>query len=333
MIDMRLTCPFPPHPKSRRSNPYRRRWRALRSPARSAPSRSSPSAASTSTSCWTSSPRSSCPWCVARLACLGGQWLGWVGLGFGRVDSTLTCIYVPHPPPFLSTAAVHVPRAPAALPAAQAQAQGAGEEAEEGQEGGGRAREARHHQDAPPRPGDHPRAHRLHRRHLQRQGPSVRHWHQPLHAAAFLSLLVCPPARRPAASPHKHNNDNGLLLIHPISPPSSRFAPPPQLFNPVEIKPEMVGMYSGEFSMSYRCVPYTHTYIPPCAGALFACMPWPSLLQLLFVSFVVCCCHHIDSSHTRPLLSPLMLRTPHRPVKHGRPGIGSTNSSRFIPLK
>lgn len=22
----------------------------------------------------------------------------------------------------------------------------------------------------------------------------------------------------------------------------------------------------------------------------------------------------------------------HRPVKHGRPGIGSTNSSRFIPL-
>lgn len=41
----------------------------------------------------------------------------------------------------------------------------------------------------------------------------------------------------------------------------------------MEIKPEMVGMYSGEFSMSYR------------------------------------------------------------PVKHGRPGIGSTNSSRFIPLK
>jgi ribosomal protein S19 len=25
-----------------------------------------------------------------------------------------------------------------------------------------------------------------------------------------------------------------------------------QLFNPVEIKPEMVGMYTGEFSMSYR---------------------------------------------------------------------------------
>mmetsp|Transcript_22383 Transcript_22383/g.56474 ORF Transcript_22383/g.56474 Transcript_22383/m.56474 type:complete len:146 (+) Transcript_22383:96-533(+) len=44
-------------------------------------------------------------------------------------------------------------------------------------------------------------------------------------------------------------------------------------FNQVEIKPEMVGHYLGEFSISYK------------------------------------------------------------PVKHGRPGIGSTNSSRFIPLK
>eukprot|EP00088_Acartia_fossae_P032208 TRINITY_DN32_c0_g1_i1.p1 TRINITY_DN32_c0_g1~~TRINITY_DN32_c0_g1_i1.p1 ORF type:complete len:150 (-),score=49.28 TRINITY_DN32_c0_g1_i1:60-509(-) len=44
-------------------------------------------------------------------------------------------------------------------------------------------------------------------------------------------------------------------------------------FNQVEIKPEMVGHYLGEFSMSYK------------------------------------------------------------PVKHGRPGIGATHSSRFIPLK
>ncbi|RMD40030.1 hypothetical protein DV735_g5108, partial [Chaetothyriales sp. CBS 134920] len=44
-------------------------------------------------------------------------------------------------------------------------------------------------------------------------------------------------------------------------------------FNQVEIKPEMVGHYLGEFSISYR------------------------------------------------------------PVKHGRPGIGATHSSRFIPLK
>lgn len=43
-------------------------------------------------------------------------------------------------------------------------------------------------------------------------------------------------------------------------------------FNGVEIKPEMVGMYLGEFSITYK------------------------------------------------------------PVRHGRPGIGSTNSSRFIPL-
>jgi small subunit ribosomal protein S15e len=47
----------------------------------------------------------------------------------------------------------------------------------------------------------------------------------------------------------------------------------PQQFNLVEVKPEMVGHYTGEFSISYQ------------------------------------------------------------PVKHGRPGIGSTNSSRFIPLK
>ncbi len=46
-----------------------------------------------------------------------------------------------------------------------------------------------------------------------------------------------------------------------------------KVFNIVEIKPEMVGLYLGEFSISYR------------------------------------------------------------PVRHGRPGIGSTNSSRFIPLK
>jgi small subunit ribosomal protein S15e len=44
-------------------------------------------------------------------------------------------------------------------------------------------------------------------------------------------------------------------------------------FNQVEIKPEMIGHYLAEFSISYK------------------------------------------------------------PVKHGRPGIGSTNSSRFIPLK
>lgn len=38
-----------------------------------------------------------------------------------------------------------------------------------------------------------------------------------------------------------------------------------QLFNPVEIKPEMVGMYSGEFSMSYRCVlSPSSAYIPAC---------------------------------------------------------------------
>merc|ERR1712159_525259 len=46
-----------------------------------------------------------------------------------------------------------------------------------------------------------------------------------------------------------------------------------KVFNSVEIKPEMIGHYLGEFSISYK------------------------------------------------------------PVRHGRPGIGATNSSRFIPLK
>merc|ERR1712130_177425 len=46
-----------------------------------------------------------------------------------------------------------------------------------------------------------------------------------------------------------------------------------KVFNQVEIKPEMIGYYIGEFSMSYK------------------------------------------------------------PVRHGRPGIGATHSSRFIPLK
>ena len=46
-----------------------------------------------------------------------------------------------------------------------------------------------------------------------------------------------------------------------------------KVFNQVEIKPEMIGQYLGEFSITYK------------------------------------------------------------PVKHGRPGIGATHSSRFIPLK
>ena len=46
-----------------------------------------------------------------------------------------------------------------------------------------------------------------------------------------------------------------------------------KVFNQIMITPEMVGLYLGEFSISYR------------------------------------------------------------PVRHGRPGLGSTNSGRFIPLK
>ena len=46
-----------------------------------------------------------------------------------------------------------------------------------------------------------------------------------------------------------------------------------KVFNVVEIKPDMVGYYLGEFSITYK------------------------------------------------------------PIRHGRPGIGATNSSRFVPLK
>lgn len=58
----------------------------------------------------------------------------------------------------------------------------------------------------------------------------------------------------------------------PIPPAITRRGRPGKSMNGVEIKPEMVGHYLGEFSITYK------------------------------------------------------------PVRHGRPGIGSTNSSRFIPL-
>lgn len=45
------------------------------------------------------------------------------------------------------------------------------------------------------------------------------------------------------------------ILIPLFMTPHPTTTTPTQLFNPVEIKPEMVGMYSGEFSMSYRYVP------------------------------------------------------------------------------
>ena len=45
-----------------------------------------------------------------------------------------------------------------------------------------------------------------------------------------------------------HVDSFAFFSLHKTTPK------PQQLFNPVEIKPEMVGMYSGEFSMSYRYV-------------------------------------------------------------------------------
>lgn len=60
-----------------------------------------------------------------------------------------------------------------------------------------------------------------------------------------------------------------FLIFNPSPSPAERSG---KSMNGVEIKPEMVGHYLGEFSITYK------------------------------------------------------------PVRHGRPGIGSTNSSRFIPL-
>jgi len=88
-----------------------------------------------------------------------------------------------------------------------------------------------------------------------------------------------------------------------------------KLFNPVEIKPEMVGMYTGEFSMSYRYVLWH--------------VRWLEGLKLNQEGDRSAPVHDYYMTK-RSHISLLFLQ--HRPVKHGRPGIGSTNSSRFIPL-
>ena len=67
-----------------------------------------------------------------------------------------------------------------------------------------------------------------------------------------------------------------------------------KVFTQVEIKPEMIGHYLGEFSISYKVT-----------------------LKTEF------------SKAEHKMVTPFLLQ----PVKHGRPGIGATHSSRFIPLK
>lgn len=66
-----------------------------------------------------------------------------------------------------------------------------------------------------------------------------------------------------------------------------------KVFNLVLVTADMIGQYLGEFSISYRFVKIV----------LF--LVFQSKLYILLI----------------------------RPVRHGRPGLGSTNSSRFIPLK
>lgn len=80
---------------------------------------------------------------------------------------------------------------------------------------------------------------------------------------------ACPVGEKPAAV-KTHLRDMIIIpeMIHSVVAIYNG-----KTFNAVEIKPEMVGHYLGEFSITYK------------------------------------------------------------PVKHGRPGIGATNSSRYIPLK
>lgn len=85
----------------------------------------------------------------------------------------------------------------------------------------------------------------------------------------FAFIIACGPLDRPeAVKTHLRN-----MLILPEMIGSQLAIYNGKVFNQIEVKPEMVGHYFGEFSITYR------------------------------------------------------------PVRHGRPGIGSTNSSRFIPLK
>jgi small subunit ribosomal protein S15e len=85
----------------------------------------------------------------------------------------------------------------------------------------------------------------------------------------FIFCLACGALDKPVAiKTHLRN-----MLIVPEMIGSQLAVYNGKVFNQIEVKPEMVGHYLGEFSISYR------------------------------------------------------------PVRHGRPGIGSTNSSRFIPLK
>merc|ERR1711865_547952 len=95
-----------------------------------------------------------------------------------------------------------------------------------------------------------------------------------VHSLALIKKLrkakaACGPLDKPVAvKTHLRN-----MLIVPEMIHSAVAVYNGKTFNMVEIKPEMVGHYLGEFSITYR------------------------------------------------------------PVRHGRPGIGSNNSGRFIPLK
>ncbi|EPS62034.1 hypothetical protein M569_12760 [Genlisea aurea] len=90
-----------------------------------------------------------------------------------------------------------------------------------------------------------------------------------LRKAKNLQKLEAPPGEKPAlVRTHLRN-----MIIVPEMIGSILGVYNGKIFNPIEIKPEMIGHYLAEFSISYK------------------------------------------------------------PVKHGRPGIGATHSSRFIPLK
>lgn len=92
-------------------------------------------------------------------------------------------------------------------------------------------------------------------------------------ACLILFAFGTRPSVRPGMYHPKASLQGADATAQPIDPRVPRSMRTGKSFTTVEIKPEMVGHYLGEFSISYK------------------------------------------------------------PVGHGRPGIGSTNSSRFIPLK
>ena len=102
-----------------------------------------------------------------------------------------------------------------------------------------------------------------------------------------------------------------------------------QWFAQVEVKPEMIGHYLGEFSISYK--PVIVTFITIFFIVMVIAIVRAPLYSWSFF-FIGQVNHHIHRKIFLILIN-IGLTIFVAQVKHGRPGIGATHSSRFIPLK